>query len=259
MIQINCRDCVEALNNWTPTQKADVIVTSPPYNLGIQYGKYNDKIPREEYLKWMDVVAQAIYKVLSDEGSLFINLGSSPSDQLIPFQVLTVLTKYFKLQNSFHWIKSITIPMENKDKSFGHFKPINSERFVNDCHEYVFHLTKTGNVKLNRRAIGVPYEDKSNIDRWKNTEGNDLRCRGNNWFIPYKTVQSKKKHPASFPPELPEMCFKLHGTGKIKLALDPFNGIGNSAIAAQKLGLDFIGYDIDEEYCYEANEIIGWH
>ena len=41
--------------------------------------------------------------------------------------------------------------------SAGHFKPINSKRFVNDCHEYVFHLTKSGDVALDRRAAGVPY------------------------------------------------------------------------------------------------------
>ena len=56
-------------------------------------------------------------------------------------------------------------------KSFGHFKPINSPRFLNDCHEYVFHFTKSGRVELNRLALGVPYQDKSNIGRWSHTRG----------------------------------------------------------------------------------------
>ena len=56
-------------------------------------------------------------------------------------------------------------------KTFGHFKPINSPRFLNDCHEYVFHFTKSGRVELNRLALGVPYQDKSNIARWSSYSG----------------------------------------------------------------------------------------
>ena len=44
------------------------------------------------------------------------------------------------------------------------------QRFLNDCHEYVFHFTKSGRVQLNRLALGVPYQDKSNISRWPHTQ-----------------------------------------------------------------------------------------
>jgi hypothetical protein len=70
----------------------------------------------------------------------------------------------------------------------GHYKPITSRRFVHDCHEFIFHLTKRGDVLLDRLALGVPYADKSNIARWGHTAGRDLHCRGNTWFIPYRTV-----------------------------------------------------------------------
>jgi len=64
--------------------------------------------------------------------------------------------------------------------SVGHFKPINSKRFLNDCHEFVFHFTKSGKAPVDRLAVGVPYADKSNISRWFHTEGKDKRCSGNN-------------------------------------------------------------------------------
>ena len=89
--------------------------------------------------------------------------------------------------------------------SRGHFKPISSQRFLNDCHEYIFHFTKSGRVEIDRLALGVPYQDKSNIARWSHTSGRDRRCRGNTWFIPYETIQSRQKerpHPATFPVEL---------------------------------------------------------
>ena len=63
----------------------------------------------------------------------------------------------FVLQNTIHWIKSITVADRGARRrlSVGHFKPINSKRYLTDCHEYVFHLTKTGNVPLDRLAVGV--------------------------------------------------------------------------------------------------------
>ena len=119
---------------------------------------------------------------------------------------------------------------------------------MNNCHEYVFHFTKTGKVKLDRLAIGVPYKDKSNIKRW-NTGGKDKRCVGNIWFIPYKTIKNFKDrpHPATFPVELVKKCILLHG--KTDVMLDPFLGIGSSALAAKECGVKkFIGFDIDPEY-----------
>jgi site-specific DNA-methyltransferase (adenine-specific) len=117
---------------------------------------------------------------------------------MLPHQIVIELTSAsggFFLQNTIHWIKSIAVEDRKGDlKSHGHFKPINSKRFLNDCHEWVFHFTKTGRVELDRLAIGVPYQDKSNIARWSHTSGSDLRCRGNTWFIPYETIQSREKN-----------------------------------------------------------------
>jgi len=145
-------------------------------------------------------------------------------------------------------------------RSFGHFKPINSPRFLNDCHEYVFHFTKSGRVELNRLALGVPYQDKSNIARWRHTQGDDLRCRGNTWFVPYETIQSREKerpHPATFPVQLAEWCIKLHGVSRVETMLDPFLGIGNSAVGAQRCGVKkFLGFEIDDAYLAEAKRRI---
>lgn len=241
----------------------DVIVTSPPYNLGIKYSKYDDTMPREQYLDWTRAWLQEASRVLSDEGSLFLNVGGMPSDPWGPFEVVMAARRVFELQNVIHWIKSIHIPKEavgkhygilKDDLTVGHYKPVNSPRFLNDCHEYVFHLTKSGNVKIDRLALGVPYQDKSNVTRWKSA-GKDRHCRGNTWFIPYKTIQSRDKerpHPASFPAELADMCMCLHRLDECKLVLDPFMGIGNTAVASVRNGTDCVGFEIDEGYLAEA-------
>lgn len=247
-------DCLKGMKNHIKDNSIDVVVTSPPYNLGIDYPSYDDTISREEYLNWIETIFLEIRKKLKDKGSIFLNVGSKPTDPWGPFEVINRFREFLELQNIIHWIKSLTIEHTSYNKglmvSVGHYKPINSDRFINDNHEFIFHLTKTNRVELDRLAIGVPYKDHSNIDRWK-TGSDGLRCRGNCWFIPYKTISSRNKdrpHPASYPYQLAEMCIKLHGIKKDITVLDPFMGIGNTSIACKNLNVNCIGFEIDKDY-----------
>lgn len=249
-------DCLRGISH-LPDNFVDVVITSPPYNLGIKYGRYDDHQLRDEYLKWSLQWAAQVQRVLKDSGSFFLNIGGAPSNPLLPHQLILETCKLFTLQNTFHWIKSVTVETRAGEQiSVGHFKPISSHRYVTDCHEYVFHLTKTGNVTLDRLSIGVPYADKSNIKRWGHTNGHDKRCRGNNWFVPYKTIRSREEqrpHPATFPVELAAQCIRLHGCAPGMVVMDPFLGIGHSALAAKKCQVSrFIGFEIDEQYVAEA-------
>lgn len=255
-------DSLVGMERLLQPESVDVIVTSPPYNIGVNYGTYNDRIPRSAYLDWIAEWGEHVQRVLKPDGSLFLNVGSKPSDPWVPFDVAQQLRATLSLQNVIHWIKSIYIQNSSYDERaslvVGHFKPINSRRFVNDAHEYVFHFTKTGKVALDRESIGAPYKDPSNISRWKSA-GGGVRCRGNNWYIPYSTIQRRstdRPHPASFPPELAEMCIKLHGLGRVTLVLDPFLGIGNTAVACARLNVSMIGFDIDQEYLEVASETL---
>jgi site-specific DNA-methyltransferase (adenine-specific) len=286
------QDCIKGMSRLAE-ESVDLVVTSPPYNLGISYGKYSDSQDRVSYLSWCGGCARQVRRLLKPDGSFFLNIGAAPSNPMLPHEIVTTLREFFVLQNTIHWIKSITIDtdvaktkapdphlhalgappgrdpnpdakrrarLEGDIKTFGHFKPINSKRFLNDCHEYIFHFTKSGRVELDRLALGVPYQDKSNIARWHRTRGDDLRCRGNTWFVPYATIQSREKerpHPATFPIQLAESCIKLHGALRVQTMLDPFLGIGNSALAAQRCGVKrFIGFEIDDAYLAEAKRRI---
>lgn len=246
-------DCVQAMGKMV-AGSVDVVVTSPPYNLGIKYNEYLDEMKSDDYLSWIGEVRRRVWMILKKDGSFFLNFGSSNKNPILPFKVALEVAAGFTLQNTFHWIKSITVDGTSR----GHYKPVNSPRYVNDCHEYVFHFTKTGDKAIDRKAIGVPYADKSNIARRGHTE--DLRCRGNNWFIPYKTIQSRDKdrpHPATFPPELAEMCIRLHGDAENLTVVDPFVGIGNSAVAAKRCRVKrFVGIDVDEGYLDIATQTV---
>ena len=244
-----------------PDSCIDVIVTSPPYNIGMDYGLHQDTLPRSEYLSWMGKIASEGRRVLKEEGSFFLNIGGKPTDPWIPFDVIGEFRPHFSLQNVICWVKSIAIEKSSVGKceavggdiAVGHYKPVNSRRFLSQCYEQVFHFTPTGRVNLDKRAIGVQYQDKSNIGRWK-AAVEDLRDRGNVWFIPYPTIRSRRAHPTMFPEKLPELCIRLHGTTQQMLVLDPFMGLGSTAIACVRLGVDFLGFEIDPHYRRIAEE-----
>jgi site-specific DNA-methyltransferase (adenine-specific) len=283
---IHLQDCVEGMQN-LPAKSIDIITTSPPYNLGIEYGTYKDNKPRQEYLTWLDSVFAAAKYCLKDDGHFWLNVGYSNIDPWVGMDVAQVARNHFVLQNNFNWVKSITID----DVTTGHFKPINSNRFANPTWEHLFHFTKTGNIPCDKLSIGVPYMWDCNIDnsgrikgrlakkygfanikdfqknanqeikdelekefanRIKNSKPKaDRRCRGNSWFVPYDTIANREKHrgshPATFPVALIENCIKFSGLTS-GILVDPFMGSGTSAIAAIRQGLNYVGFDIDSNY-----------
>lgn len=245
-------DCLDLMRD-LPDGSIDVVVTSPPYNIGIRYGAYRDDGPRDAYLGWMAEVSAALARVLAPGGSVFLNVGASNSDPWVAMDVAGVFRRDFVLQNHIQWVKSVAIG----DDTVGHFKPIRSARFLNHNHEQVFHFTRDGRVALDRLAVGVPFKDKSNIARFGHAS--DRRCAGNTWFIPYGTVVSKAEkfnHPAGFPVELPLRCLRLHGVAGARV-LDPFMGTGTTLVAAQRLAMPGIGIELDPTYLEAARDRLG--
>lgn len=270
------------------------VVTSPPYNIGVKYTKYSDKLPRRGYLRWLRSVFESIERVLHPHGHFFLNVGYTNADPWIDMEVAEVAGDQFELQNRITWVKSISIG----DVTHGHFKPINSPRFATPTNELILHLTHTGKEPVDRNSIGVPYTDKSNLNKSSRARGrivksmgfrnwhdfdarattdqrtalgaklvvvlsrigevSDRRCRGNTWFIPYDTIKDRTedrgKHPATFPVQLAEMCIRFSGCPRGSLVYDPFVGSGTTMVAALALGMRGVGTDIDVEYVKYARK-----
>ena len=192
-----------------PGGVVSVVVTSPPYNLGIAIAVITTRCRASTI--WNGPASGLAPSAVSWPRRIALSERRRQADRSLDGHGGRAgrQDRTCSCRTRIHWIKSIAIDREaagaavdlDRDLAVGHYKPINSERFVNDCHEFIFHFTPEGRTPLDRRAIGVPYQDASNIARWQ-TGGHNRRCRGNTWFIPYDTIQSRDKdrpHPATFP------------------------------------------------------------
>ena len=166
---------------------------------------------------------------------------------------------HLQLQNTIHWIKSIAIDKDcgrrcralEKDLAVGHYKPINSPRFLNDCHEFVFHFTPAGPdaarpPEHRRRSTRTRRISRAGAPAARTAGA--AATPGSFPTTPSRFRDRDRPHPATFPPRLAEYCMRLHGLERITRAMDPFLGLGSSAVAAARLDVDFIGVEIDEQY-----------
>ena len=216
-------------------------------------------MPRGQYLEWTGEWVSRAARALAADGSLFLNVGAKPTDPWTALDVAQAARPHLQLQNTIHWIKSIAIEKSlagaraglDDDLAVGHYKPINSRRFLHDCHEFVFHFTPGGETPLDRQAIGVRYQDQSNVARWR-AAASGVRCRGNTWFIPVRNHPEPREGPAAsghLPAQAARRC-ACGCTASIasRLVADPFLGLGSTAVACAQLGLGFIGIEMDEGY-----------
>lgn len=217
------------------SSSVQICVTSPPYFMKKKYETQYDSY--EDYRDYLKEIWMEVYRVLSDGGLFFVNIGNSFDNQFKAFDIShDIVTLGFNFVQTVIWVK-------------GHHSPVQGKRHLNHLYEYVFIFSKTTNYELERLAIGIPYKDKSNIGRWKIAR-EDLRCRGDVWYVNYETVQthSQKLHEAIFPKELPELCIKVASKNQNDLVLDPFLGSGTTILAAESVGRPSIGYEVNQEY-----------
>jgi len=241
-------DCLKVLPT-LPKNSVDLIITSPPYNIGINYNNYKDK--RNDYVDWLISILNECCRVLKDNGHLFINLSSNKIDPFTSYKVAENLK--WKLQNNIIWAKAIEIDGYVR----GYSTPTQSKRYLQNGWEHIFHFTKDGNTEIDLQASGVPYNtDYNNAIRNQKRSGKNWRPTTTCWHITYKSKATKKitkeiagekKHPAIYPQKLVEKCIKVSGLKK-GIILDPFFGTGTTGLVAKQMNLNFIGIEIDKDY-----------
>lgn len=235
-----------AENMWEiPDGSIDLMVTSPPYNININYGnkwsgrkiistkgaKYDDNMPEEIYRNMLKLTLSETFRVLKPQGSVFLNMKSRyiKGRLLPPFWVLDYLDSLF-LKNIIIW---------NFDWGGSTNKRFSSR------YEYIFFLTKDMKEwKFNLEDIKVPSVNYR-PDRYKTQYKNPSDV----WRIPLVSGNSPERttHPAQYPEKLIERIIKV-ATNPGDVVLDPYMGSGTTAVVAKKLKRHYIGYEVTSDY-----------
>jgi site-specific DNA-methyltransferase (adenine-specific) len=250
-MKIHNADCLTWMKA-QPDHSIDVCVSSPPYNIGIGYNKYNDK--RTDYIEWQNDVWNEVCRILKPDGHLFLNIASTKADPYMPYDVARNVP--WVLQNNIIWAKAVEVDGYVK----GHSTPTTSTRYLQNGWEHLFHFTKSGDTDIDLEWSGVPYSPTGTPERNAKRTGRRWRPTTTCWHYTYKTanqhnslqLKGKQKHPAVFPESLVEKCIKVSGL-KSGIVFDPFVGTGTTMLVANKLGLDYVGTDIDPDYVEFAN------
>lgn len=229
--KIICGDAVEVMRN-IPNGAADLVVTSPPYNIknstgnglkdgrggkwanaGLQkgYSNYDDCMPHDEYVKWQRGCLTEMLRIVSEQGAVFYNHKWRVQSGLL--QDRQDIVSGFPVRQIIIWRRKGGLNFNS-----GYFLP---------TYEVIYLIAKS-KFKLIPKA----------------------NAHGDIWEF---TQEMKNDHPAAFPVGLID---RIVSSTDAKIVLDPFMGSGTTAISALKLGRNYVGIDISPEYCKMAEKRI---
>ena len=210
-------------------------VTSPPYNVG----KLSDNnLSDEDYWKLMRQCFKEVYRVTESGGRLVLNVANLGRKPYIPFSNMftdLMLDLGFLMRGEIIWQKS---KGANANFAWGSWLSA-SNPVIRDIHEYCLVFSKEGMSKGSKGKSTIEKDEfmESTLSIWNI---NPARAK-------------KIGHPAPFPVELAERFINLYSYEK-DLILDPFIGSGTTALAASKLKRNYIGYEVNAEYCKLAEK-----
>ncbi len=232
-------DCLKLMSGM-PDETVQLVITSPPYNIGKPYEK---KLSLKDYLDQQSKVIESCVRVLAPTGSLCWQVGNFvEKGQIVPLDI--VLYPIFE-----------KFGMQLRNRIVWHFEHgLHCSKRFSGRYETILWFSKTENYKFNLDPVRVPqkYPGKRHFKGPKVGElsGNPLgKNPGDVWIIP--NVKSnhveKTDHPCQFPVELVER-FVLSLTDESDLVFDPFLGSGTSVVAALRQGRRGIGAELAPDY-----------
>lgn len=243
-------DCLEFMG-LLPDNFVNLTVTSPPYNVGIEYDNHDDTMNEADYFNFIQNVSDELYRVTKVGGRICLNIpfmgnslfGKSQKQLMFyPNLYVPIFEKSDWIIREFIvWVKSGEA--ENPNDFCG-----NSTKWGSWLSPACPYMRTFSEVILIFHKINKSLNHKGESDL---TKQEFMEYTKNVWY--FRTATDKNKHPAQFPVELPRRCIKLYSyIGD--LIFDPFMGAGNTAKACVETKRHFIGCDISEKYTYMATE-----
>jgi site-specific DNA-methyltransferase (adenine-specific) len=214
-------DCLKGLKK-IKDKSIDLIITSPPFNLGNthhtgfkKHKSYEDKMPEKDYQLWQIEVLNECFRVLKNNGSLIYQHKNriSKGIQISPYE--WIYKSNFIIKQEIVWINR----SQNFDKI--RFYPFT---------ERVYWLAKDNKTKLYNKI------NKQDVFDWKE----------------WKPVGTRGVHTRAFPEKLVEDFLNVFPDAK--LILDPFIGSGTVAVVCKKMKRNFIGFEKNKDFVKYSNK-----
>lgn len=213
-----------------PDNSIQLMVTSPPYNVGKDY---DEDLSLDEYRSLLKKVFKETFRVLVNGGRACVNIanvGRKPYIPLHAYVVHDLLEIGFLMRGEIIWNKNSSAGVST---AWGSWKSATNPT-LRDTHEYI--------LVFNKGDFSRPIGNKLNTI----TRDEFLTFTKSVWEFPAESAR-RVGHPAPFPIELPYRFIQLY-TFKDDIVLDPFCGVGTTCIASIKSGRHFVGYETNSKY-----------
>ena len=245
-------DCTVKLKELS-NDSADIIIIDPPYNIGKDFGNNSDKQTMDDYLKWCDIWIAECIRILKPTGTMYI-YGFSETLAFIRVRI-NINVRWI----IWHYTNKVT-PSLN---------------FWQRTHESILCCYKN-TPHFNRDDVREPYTDsflknaagktrKATKGRFSNGETETVYKAHENGALPRDVIKipalaggagknERVNHPTQKPLALCEKLIKASKKGDDTLLVVPFAGSGSECVAAKKEKVNFIGYEINEDYVKLCND-----
>ena len=234
--QIICEDCLEAMAR-IPDNTIHLAITSPPYNLGINYDVHNDSLTYKEYLEWLKKVWLETKRVLVPGGRFALNIAPTSIKNFRPIHhdFSNQLREIgMIMRTEIIWYKQTM----GRRTAWGSWRSPANPHIVPSW-EYVLIFSKDSwTLTSNSKDTDI-------------TADEFMRFSDGFWYIPPES--QRRGHPTPFPEELIYRLIRFY-TYKDNIVLDMFGGTGTVAVVALKTGRHFIHIDISSRYCEIAED-----
>lgn len=234
--QVFCEDALQGLAR-LPDASIDLLLADPPYGLGKDYGNESDKMESAAYLEWMAQWIDLALPKLKANGSLYIFLTWRYSPE-----VFVMLKQRMSMMNEIIWDRRVP--------SMG-----GSVRKYSSVHDTVGFFVKAKDYYFDLDAIRIPYDAVTKKARSRKIfEGAKWLELGFNpkdvWSVSrlHREHAEREEHPTQKPLEIIERMIKA-SCPPGGVVLDPFMGSGTTAVAAKRCGRDFVGFELNPDYC----------
>ncbi|HQR09379.1 MAG TPA: site-specific DNA-methyltransferase [Gemmatales bacterium] len=240
-----CQDLFEVIP-YLPDAFVDLLIADPPYNLDKSFNGTSFKAcSSEAYESWFESWLAPLRRILKPTASLYL-CGDWRSSSAIQ----RVAERYFTIQNRITWER------EKGRGALTNWKNCSEDIwFMTVSRNYLFNVDA---VKVKRKVI-APYKDVAGMPKdWDSSDQGNFRLTypSNLWTdisVPFWSMPENTDHPTQKPEKLVAKLILASSTYN-SVVFDPFLGSGTTSVVADKLGRNFVGIEIDRQYCCLAEK-----